>query len=254
MSAWLDAANGTGARTLTVNLKDTASSPVSSATFGGSGSDSISGVSGLSLTYQGAQLSASNPLPVGADACGSVQVENVTAGVTYTFVTTIQTGNNSQVQSVSVTAQLGASDSCAPETSSTTSTSTVCNQAAPMSLVEASEVVGRNYGNLSFVALDLDWSNCSDQTLQYGLSVSPVLLTLSDNGTTVAVPVKLEMSVVNASDATLQPDSEGGIELPVTFDASAYPTATVLHISCNVTAINPATGQPLSMLTEVLTS
>ena len=254
ISGMLSVPTGSGNGTLTVNLRNEASSPITSATFAGTGPDSISNVSSLALMYQDRPLSTSNPLPVGDTACNSVQVENITAGDTYAFEATTSFQNGSNLQTVSMTAQI-AQGSCTSANSQTaTQSSSTCSSATPLSLTQEGPVIGHNFGNLSFVALSLTWWNCSDRTLDFTLSVSPVTVTMSINGTTSEVPATLDTGVLNSSDTAMGPNSGTGIELPVVFNTPLNPAATVLQINCTVTAIDPITGQPLSMPIVVNTS
>ena len=67
----------------------------------------LSNIGRLEFIYQGSPVSATNPLPSGQTATGSVEVANVTMGTGYTIeVTSIAQGDIRTVQGISITAQV----------------------------------------------------------------------------------------------------------------------------------------------------
>jgi hypothetical protein len=105
--------SGNGAGALTLFLKNGANSPATSVviavpTGADMFSDLCTATCNLVMNYGGSPVSASNPLPVGATASGSVQTDEGKAGTAYEVnaKVTFQAGGV-QVQNIDITAQLG---------------------------------------------------------------------------------------------------------------------------------------------------
>lgn len=243
---------GSGNGTLTVQVRDpsTASSPVTGITF----SSPISNVHSLVLMYQGQPVSPSNPLSLGDTACNSIGVENVTAGDAYTVgVNLTLLGGSRQYEVFSMTAQLGGGGCTSGSGGQMSTQTSTCAAATPLTLSQIGPVAYPNYGNTStYPSLILVWQNCSDQTLQFAVTSSPLVVTIDTNGTTSVVTGTLDTTFQNSTH-TIGAQAGLGLELPITFSPQISTDATIQHVNGSVTAINPATGRPISMQILVYT-
>jgi hypothetical protein len=240
--------SGNGTLTMEVLDPSSASSPVTGITFSDDGPSPISNVGSLILMYQGQPVSPSNPLALGDTACNSIEVEKVTAGDTYTIgVNLTLQGGSRQYQAFSMTAQLGGGG-CTSSSGNPTSTQTsTCAAATPLTLSQTGPVAYRNYGNSStYPSLILVWQNCSDQTLQFAITSSPLAVTIDTNGTTSVVTGTLDTTFQNSTYA-IGAQAGVGLELPITFNPQISPDAVIQHVNGTVTAVDPSTGRPISM-------
>lgn len=248
VSGSLSVPTGSGNGTLTVAVKDRVGTPpVTSITFGDLdlGPTSFPNTPQLVLTTQGQPVSEANPLQPGATACGSVEVQNVTAGDTYSINVDLAFGNGGQrVQELSLTAQLGGGG-CSSYTE-TASQESSCNAATPLSLQQIGPVSSMNFGNSSNEdSIVVVWWNCSNRTLQFAMTASPLNVTVESNGKLERVTAALGVSFQN-STRTVGGGAGVGFELPITFNPFLVAGATILQVNGTLIAVSPTTGSPLS--------
>jgi hypothetical protein len=221
--------------------------PVTSITFGnlGLGPTSFPNTSQLVLTSQGQPVSEANPLQPGVTACGSIEVQNVTAGDVYDINvnSTFENGGR-QVQELSLTAQIGVGG-CSSYTETTPQVIS-CNAATPLSLQQIGPISSSNFGNSSNEdSIVVVWWNCSGRTLQFAMTASPLSVTIESNGKLERVTASLEVSHQNSTRA-IGGDAGVGFELPIVFSPFLAAGTAILQINGTLMAVNPTTGSPLS--------
>jgi hypothetical protein len=190
-------------------------------------------------------VSKTNPLQPGVTACGSIEVQNATAGDVYVVGvnSTFEDGSH-QVQELSVTAQLGAGG-CSSYTE-TSSQASSCNEATPLSLQQIGPVSYSNFGNSSNEdSIVVVWWNCSNRTLQFAMSAPPLIVTIESNGKVEQVSASLGVSYQN-STRVIGGDAGVGFELPIVFNPLLGRGTSILHVDGTLMAVDPTTGRPLS--------
>jgi hypothetical protein len=254
VSGALSVPSGSGNATLMVYVKNAANRPVVSITFPGNGS-SFSNLGDLQLQSGGKPVSGTNPLQVGVTACGTLQVQNVTAGDVYTVV--VDSGFNdssSQVWTVSMTAQLGEVGCSSVGGQTTSQTTTSCDAATPLSTEQVGPVAYSNFGNSSsYPSLIVVWWNCSDEVLHFSMAASPLTVSVRwANGTVSDVGATLDVLFQN-STRVVGGDAGVGLELPIIFSQPLEPGATILHVNGTITAVDPVTNRQLSAEITIMT-
>jgi hypothetical protein len=97
--------SGSGRGTLSIEMMNTANSPITSVSVVVP-SSLCTGCS-LTMKYNGLPISSSNPLPIGSTASGIVSTTSGSTGTTYSITATILfQGGGQQVQTVDITALL----------------------------------------------------------------------------------------------------------------------------------------------------